>query len=113
MIGGASPFVSDNLPHLGMVAGCLAHRWGEWLKIGAEKWILDVLREGYRIPFSAPPPLTTDFRDSRGYPPGSLKSQALQLEIQHLWDKGAIEEADPSSLGFYSRLFLVPKAQGG
>ncbi|MPC67677.1 hypothetical protein E2C01_061856 [Portunus trituberculatus] len=39
---GASPFTSDNLPHQGMVAGCLAQRWEGWLQIGTEKWILDI-----------------------------------------------------------------------
>ncbi|MPC48797.1 hypothetical protein E2C01_042580 [Portunus trituberculatus] len=48
-----SPFGSDNLPHHEKVVGCLTHRWEEWLMIGAETWILDVLREGYRIPFCA------------------------------------------------------------
>ncbi|MPC50919.1 hypothetical protein E2C01_044753 [Portunus trituberculatus] len=66
--------------------------------------------EGYRIPFSTPsPPLTTHFKEPRGYAPGSLKGQALRLEIQQLKDKDAIEEAPPT-LGFYSHTFVVPKA---
>ncbi|MPC81214.1 hypothetical protein E2C01_075821 [Portunus trituberculatus] len=73
--GRASPFGSDALPLQGAVAGCLACRWEEWLKIGAETWILDILREGYRIPFSALPPLTTHFKEPRGYAPGSLKDK--------------------------------------
>ncbi|MPC62407.1 hypothetical protein E2C01_056492 [Portunus trituberculatus] len=56
--GRTSPFGSDNLPHQRAVVGCLTLRWEGWLKIGAEMWILDILREGYRIPFSASPPLT-------------------------------------------------------
>ncbi|MPC21705.1 hypothetical protein E2C01_014700 [Portunus trituberculatus] len=52
--GRTIPFRSDNLSYQGAVAGCLAHRWEGWLKIGAKTWILDVLREDYKIPFSAP-----------------------------------------------------------
>ncbi|MPC67812.1 hypothetical protein E2C01_061998 [Portunus trituberculatus] len=107
-----SPFGSDNLPHQGAIAGCLAHRWEGWLKIGAETWILDVLREGYGIPFSAPSPLTTHFKEPRGYASGSFKGQALRLEIQQLKDKGAIEEVYPI-LGFYSHMFVVLQVSGG
>ncbi|MPC52362.1 hypothetical protein E2C01_046230 [Portunus trituberculatus] len=46
--------------------------------MGAETWILDVLREGYRIAFSVPLPLTTHFKEPRGYAPESLKGQALR-----------------------------------
>ena len=35
------------------------------------------------------------------------------MEISSLLEKEAIEEADPSSPGFYGRLFIVPKSQGG
>lgn len=112
MSEGASPFVNDVLPYRGQVAGCLAQHWKGWLNIGAEKWILDLLREGYRIPFSAPPPLTSLPKDFRAYTPGSLKGQALHSEVQQLEEKGAIEKA-PLTPGFYSPLFVVPKASGG
>ena len=75
--------------------GCLAQNWEEWLKIGVEKCILEVLREGYKIPFSVPPPLTTHFVVPIAYAPGSVRGQVLQLEIQQLRDKGAIKEAPP------------------
>ena len=52
----AGPFGSNSLSLQGTVAGCLAQNWEGWLKIRAEKWILNILREGYRIPFSAPHP---------------------------------------------------------
>ncbi|MPC95564.1 hypothetical protein E2C01_090782 [Portunus trituberculatus] len=49
------------------------------------------------------------FKEPRGYAPGSLKGQALWLEIQQLKAKGAIEE-EPPTPGFYSYMFVVPKA---
>ncbi|MPC39507.1 hypothetical protein E2C01_033044 [Portunus trituberculatus] len=51
-------------------------------------------------------------QEPRGYAQGSLKGQVLRLEIQQLKAKGAIEEA-PLTAGFYSHMFVVPKASGG
>ena len=90
----------------------MGRHWEGWLSIGAEQWVVDVLRDGYRIPFSAPPPLTLVYRDHRAYAPGSRKFRALQDELLQLLAKGAIEEAPPSP-GFYSHLFVVPKVTGG
>lgn len=42
----------------------------------------------------------------------SSESGTLDLEVSILLDKGAVEKAPPSP-GFYSRLFVVPKASGG
>ena len=111
-VGEASPFGNDYPPHKQEVAGCLAHQWEGWLKIGAEEWTLCVLREGYRIPFSSPPPLTSSYKTTRSYVWNSIKGQALRREILQLWDKGAIEEVPPSP-GFYSHVFVVPKVTGG
>ena len=45
---------------------------------------------------------------------GPSKEQALATCIQSLLPKNAIERVENiKSLGFYSRLFLVPKPQGG
>ncbi|MPC54236.1 hypothetical protein E2C01_048146 [Portunus trituberculatus] len=57
-------------------------------------------------------PLTNHFRDFRGYGLGSLKRQVLQLELQRLRDKSAMEEAPPSP-GFYNQMCVVPNASGG
>ena len=72
---------------------------------------MEVLKEGYRIPFSTTPPLSRDpiFLDS--YSPGSIKGQALAGEVSALLSKGAVEPAPPTP-GFYSRVFVVLKASG-
>ena len=47
-------------------------------------------------------------------PPCPLAVHALDLEVSSLLSKGAIERVlDPSSPGFYGRIFVVPKRQGG
>ena len=40
------------------VGGCLVLHWRRWQAIGAESWVVTVLRNGYRVPFkdSLPPP---------------------------------------------------------
>ena len=40
------------------VGGCLALHWRQWQAIGAETWVVTVLRDGYWVPFTdSPPPL--------------------------------------------------------
>ena len=94
------------------VAGCLASHRDKWIHIGAEEWVLAILRDGYRIPFYVLPPLTECPLVFGMYSPGSEKGKALDLEVQLLMEKGAIEMA-PSTPGFYSHLFVVPKTTGG
>ena len=74
--------------------------------------MVEVLREGYVIPFHTLPPLSENpiFLDS--YSPSSIKGEALQREIQALLSKGAVEPASPCP-GYYSRMFVVSKATGG
>ena len=41
------------------VGGCLAPHWRRWQAIGAESWVVTVLRDCYRVPFTdSPPPLS-------------------------------------------------------
>ena len=45
-------------PLLQPIGGRLSRFWQEWVKIGAEPWVVRTLREGYKIPFVTLPPLT-------------------------------------------------------
>ena len=77
------------------VGGCLSPHWRRWQEIGAETWVVTVLRDGYRVPFmDSPPPLART--------PVSFPTYRAGLEIAR----------DPGP-SFYSRLFLVEKATGG
>ena len=56
------------------VGGCLSPHWRRWQEIGAETWVVTVLRDGYRVPFKdSPPPLA---RTPVSFPdiPGRLSS---------------------------------------
>ena len=72
---------------------------------------MEVLKEGYVIPFSSPPPLSPDPIPFSSYSLDSTKGKALFGEILALIEKGAVELAPPSPV-YYSRMFVVWKALG-
>ena len=83
-----------------------------WSDEGAEPWVVEVLRWGYRIPFCRALVLSKDPIPFPAYCPKSIRGRALEGEVQSLLAKGAIELAPLPSPGFYSRLFVVMKASG-
>ena len=90
------------------VAGCLSSHWRRWQEIGAETWVVTVLRDGYRVPFKdSPPPLARTPVSFPTYRAGSPRAQALRQEVEAMLAKGALEIARDPGPGFYSRLFLV------
>ena len=97
------PLPLPNIP----VGGRLAHFAQDWAKITDNKWVLSVIRDGYRIPFLERPILSPDpvfFQQPL--------SQHLEEEVSSLLSKGAVEEIIPECPGHYSRIFLVPKKNG-
>ena len=96
------------------VGSCLALHWRRWQAIGAETWVVTVLRDGYCVPFlDSPPPLSRTPLSFLTYRAGSPRAQALRQEIEGMLAKGALEIARDPGPGFYSRLFLVEKVSGG
>ena len=81
------------------VGGCLAPHWRRWQAIGAETWVVTVLRDGYRVPFKdSPPPLSRTSVSFPTYRAGSPRAQALRQEVKAMRAKGALEIArDPGS----------------
>ena len=96
------------------VGGCLAPHWRRWQAIGAESWVVTVLRDGYRVPFKdSPPPLSRTPVSFPTYWADSPRAQALRQEVEGMLAKGDLEIARDPGPGFYIRLFLVEKASGG
>ena len=94
------------LPNIPM-GGRLAHFAQNWAEITDDKWVLSLVRKGYRIPFLERPILSTNpifFQQPL--------SQHLEEEVASLLSKGAVEEIIPECLGYYSRIFLVSKKNG-
>ena len=82
-----------------------------WRDRGSDAWVVEVLKEGYKIPFSTKPPLASCPILLSSYAPSSIKGQALATEIDSLISKGAVEPA-PDSPGYYSHVFVALKASG-
>ena len=83
-----------------------AKAWAE--RANMDPWVLQVLREGYRIPFlNNPPSVSLSPISLTAYQPGSEKYQVLVKEVKAMLAKDAIEAVVDPSAGFYNRLFAV------
>ena len=74
--------------------------------------MVQVLREGYILPFHSHPSLSSTPIPLLIYSPSSIRGLALIAAVKDLLSKGAVEPASPGP-GFYSRLFVTPKVTGG
>ena len=82
---------------------------GEVGSSGFESKVVTILREGYTLPFRFRPNLTRSPTVISNYVNPQRQSNLLEALYQ-LMNKNAVEPvANQNSLGFYNRLFLVPK----
>ena len=83
--------------------------WKKWETLGSSPKVVIILREGYTLPFRFRPHLTRSPTVISNYHNPTKQSFLLEALYQ-LINKNAVETVDnPNSLGFYNRLFLVPK----
>lgn len=73
------------------------------------KWVNNIIAEGYRIPFTHPPPI--HLPPTHDPVTSQEESSAITMEINSLLWKNAIEECEGK--GFYSHLFTITKKMGG
>ena len=96
---------AQNLP----VGARLQNFWQTWLDLGAGPKIVQILREGYTLPFRIRPHLTRSPTVISRYVDPHRNSYLLET-LHQLIDKNVIELVhNQTSLGFFNRLFLVPK----
>ena len=100
-----APNVVTNLP----VGARMQNFWKNWLDLGAGPKVVQILKEGYALPSWIRPNLTRFPTVINCY--GNPHRHLNLLEALHqLMDKNAIELVHKqNSLGFFNRLFLVPK----
>ncbi|XP_068220162.1 uncharacterized protein [Palaemon carinicauda] len=85
-----------------------------WLQHAAEPWTVEVIRSGYRIPFTLSlPPLIRVPIPLNSCAKESTREFAHRAKVQTMLEKDALQEDLGGSPGFYSRLFLVKKASRG
>ena len=83
--------------------------WQKWETLGSSPKVVNILREGYTLPFRFRPHLTRSPTVISNYHNPTKQSFLIEALYQ-LLNKNAVEPVDnPNSLGFYNRLFLVPK----
>ena len=91
------------------MGGRLQRFWQVWLSLGSNPRVVSILREGYQLPFKERP-LLTRYPVIASGSSNPLRSKNLNEALQSLGLKQAIERVSvQASLGFYNRLFLVPK----
>ena len=83
--------------------------WAE--KLSPTNFILETLT-GYLIPFTSPPLVQLPTESSFTILTNKSHAELVTEEVDAMLAKGAIEEVAPSP-GCYSRLFVVPKKDGG
>ena len=77
-----------------------------------DPWVVEVLKEGYCLPFLSVPQMSLEPIPMSLYFPQSIKRKTLQEVTPSLVEKGAVELTPLLSPGFYSRLFMVWKTSG-
>ena len=90
------------------VGGALANFASHWATLRPAGSLLNVIKDGYVLPLSKQPPQRSL---PIHFPTGNQVEVARQVKLLH--QKRAIEPVlSPMDPGFYSRLFVVPKASG-
>ena len=96
---------AQNLP----VGARLQNFWQTWLDLGAGPKVVQILKEGYTLPFRIRPKLTRSPTVISCYVNPHRNSYLLEA-LHQLIAKNAVELVKhQTSLGFFNRLFLVPK----
>ena len=100
-------------PLVEQVGARLQGFWRVWQYLGASPWVVTVLRRGFSLKFkNNPPPLSPSPR-AFNPPSDPERRRALDAEISAMIQKAAVEPVPILSPGFYSLIFVVPKASGG
>ena len=99
------PLVAPNLP----VGSRLHLFWEKWAALNVNPRVVSILREGYVLPCRSRPHLTREPTITSCYVDPHRNSYLLEA-LHQLLNKNAVELVlNQKSLGFYNRLFLVPK----
>ena len=105
-------FLEVGVISLSSLTGSLPLHCQAWRDRGADPWVVEVLQEGYRLPFLSVPPLSSEPIAMPSYSPNSIKGKALEEVTPSLVEKDAVELASLPSPGHYSLLFVVWKTSG-
>ncbi|KAG1277336.1 hypothetical protein G6F66_012327 [Rhizopus arrhizus] len=102
---------SSNNNRFNQQRGRLRHFYHEWETVTNCSWLLNNIQHDYLIPFTQPPPLTSQSQPIS--PLDSDQHQLIEQSIQGLLQQKAIKEVKNSTPGFYSSIFAIPKKNKG
>ena len=92
---------------------CRSLQWLAWGDEVTDLWMVEVLPEGYHIPFRS---ALTSSGESISYPAlfclNSIRGKTLVQEVAAWFREGSIGLSPLPSPRYYSRLFLVLKPRG-
>ena len=90
-------------------AARLPHFYAAWCKVTNNKFVLRIVRDGYKLQFSSPPV-------QYSYTPRNFSSSSLPIteaKVKELLFEGALKIVSPSEDQFLSHIFPVPKRTPG
>ncbi|KAG1248382.1 hypothetical protein G6F65_019648 [Rhizopus arrhizus] len=88
---------TNNKQQQQIVGGRLRHFYHEWETVTSSSWLLNTIQHGYLIPFTQPPPLTSQPQPIS--PLDSDQHQLIEQSIQDLLQQKAIKEVKNSTPG--------------
>ena len=95
---------------LSVPVGCrLAHFWPRWVALGASSYHVAKIRFGITLHWINEAPPLSNFPLIWSDTKSIFHSDLIQDAIDTMIDKKAIIQISNKSLGFYSRIFMIPK----
>ena len=93
------------------IAGRIKYCMDAWKKVSSRKWVLDVVRRGYKLQFHGDLPCTP--HRVRNLPTNEAGTAVLDKEVEQMLLKHAIHVVESSEDELVSCFFARPKKQPG
>ena len=84
--------------------------FSSWTKITSDKWLLDIVKNGYSIEFESEPSVSGYVNQSSF---SKKEAGIISQEIEKLVNMDVLKSVVPRADQFLSNIFLVPKHDGG
>ena len=96
-----------------VVGGCLTQFLDAWTALGRPQSVLRIIRDGYSLPVLLSPPLSTPLPSQFTVLTKPVQIAVVDKKVAALLAKRAIRRVSRTALGLVSRMFVVPKKDGG
>ena len=93
------------------IAGRIARCWSAWKTITKDRWVLNIIRDGYKLQFKSQLPPTP--HRVANWPTDAAGAAILDFEVKQMLAKGAINVVESSEDELVACFFARPKKQPG